>query len=313
MPSPLSPSGTPIARLPSIPVRPAVRPAPVPIVRLPALPMPPLVGPPIPKPLPLGPNIVGGASLLEMERIVQRIEQRRGVGLFRRLSIVTPLDADLAERVANQRTEFTPDLDASLFGLRRSSNPDLPGYDELGAFPMFTDARQYEYFVGTADADRVYARIPRRIIGYANRVRHTANELAIEPMLPEVGTQLTLKILRPVFSPLYYDKRKGALASVLVSPHTASVLDRYVDLSGLVIPVTVASYEQRTAGVACIALRGNETYHKIIAEVHAWREHFKAEITELITNLFDSGAPQKDILTVSEYLQHYWADKISVY
>lgn len=248
-----------------------------------------------------------------MQKAVQGREQRRGVGLFRRLSLLSSTDdatiEKLSARMANQRTEFTPDLEASLFGLRRSAHPSMPGYDELGAFPMLKDADRYEFFVEDAEADSVvaYVRIPRRVVRRANEVRYTVNELPIEPVLPDVGARLKAAVAKPLFCPFRYDKRIGAVVAVSMP---AQVTERYADLSRLEIPLTVTDYEQRTAGVARVTMRGHEAYHKVIAEVHSWRLVFGATVVDLIADMFDAGVPQRDILTVSEYLQHVWTDRL---
>jgi hypothetical protein len=277
---------------------------------------------PIPKFPPINRSIpLVDVTLSDIVKHVQSIrEQRRGVGLFRRLSLVYSVEMDavdgLSRRMLNGRTELTPELDASLFGLRRSADPSSPGYDELGAFPMFTDSKGYEYFFTGPNSGTAHVRIPRRIIGHANRVRHTVNELPAEPVLPDIGTPVELRMTRPVVCPIYFDKRTGALAGIrhsgIVLGKVEAFMDRYTDLSSVPLHAVVTQYEQRTEAVAQISIKTSAAFASIIAEVCAWRVWYSARVAELITDLFDANFSHKDILSVSEYLQHVWVDKTSM-
>lgn len=248
--------------------------------------------------------------------VVKLATQKRGYGLFRRLSVVasvemeaeTPITVELQREVSR----VTNDLEASLFGLKRSPSWfDSPGYDELGRFPMFIDQQGREYF-SSEEAFTFHVRLPRKITANVSKKMYTIDEVP-EFDLPEVGGIVSLKTTKPLVLPIYYDVYSRSVASIrhsdaLMSEATTTLAEA-IQEHDTFVNLLVIECSQRTSAVGRLVTSPLQSSLslQILSNAQSRRYAYSFRVTELITTMLRDAVPQERVLSVCEYLQHVWS------
>ena len=314
-----TPFGTPFSRLPGVPstaqgsplARPAFTVAPphapqpqVPVpkeLRLPSIEAPELRLPAIPKSPPLSRSSVSlkGVTLSSISQIMVDVtKEERGVGLLRRLS----MDANhrvIVEReldsLFRSRNPIANDAYISIVGLRDEGKLGY-AYDDLGVFPAFRDQHGREYFPASSFGE-FYVRIPRGVTRNQYASAYTSKSVPITQM-PQVKERLILQPLRIPFVPLRYVPNLTdveGLSDVALQ-----------DQLSLIVQATVSYVLSELEATCHISISAD--FSGAYTSISSSRSNYNKALSDFVITIC-RNLRSKEVLDLSEYLQHVWAPK----